>query len=286
MRKYTLVLLFAMLSIYAHAQVFTMPAGAFYTQISASSLQYDQAFDRTGAVVDIPASVDQLTIHWMAQYGINSRWTVRAAVPYSIIRSTVRSDVSMLPYYLESGSLTSFGNVEAGVFYKMIDDKPFVTLSFFTSANTAALNYYTGLQSDYPVWHFKPGAGVGWAYDKSWLTFYVGADIFTGDYSTAFLSEIEAGYKPFPFMYIAADIYVRRSLDNGEACDCTMQYTSLYLNDMEYLSLAAKAGYTYNQFGLNLGLNTAVSASNAPATLVATVGLQYKFEKAAAEVGE
>ena len=136
--------------------------------------------------------------------------------------------------YLEMGELKYTGNIEAGAIYKFIDDKPVVTGSLFIDANTTDRNYLAGLQTGDNSWGFKPGAGVGWSFPKSWMSFYLGGDIRTNNYSSSILSELEIGFKPWNFFYIAANSGMRQSLKNGGDCDCTTVYTALYQNEREY----------------------------------------------------
>ena len=207
------------------------------------------------------------------------RYFIIRLLPYKILSTTgnlgfINTNVSN---FLELGKLNYTGNIEAGVIYKFIEDKPMVSASLFAEATSTDHNYLTGLQSGFNSWGFKPGAGVAWSFPESWLSFYLGGDIRTNNYSSSVLSELELGYKPASYIYIAGNINVKRSLDNSTSdCDCTTEFTALYLNNQEYLSFGLKGGFNIQEWGFNFGYSAAFSANNLPAKGIPTIGFQYK----------
>lgn len=262
----------------AFSQVWTLDKNELYVNLSYSSTEYKDAFDSTGEIVSLPVEVSDKTIQFFAQYGLTDKLTLQLKLPYKLLSSEGDLGVfnSMEGHYLEAGELQYFGNIEVGALYKIIDDKPMVSVSLFVESNTMDYNYFTGLQTGLNSFGIKPGAGVAWAYKNTWLQYYLGGDIRTNNYSSAIVSNIEFGYKPVPYIYIAADMYVNRSLKNGEDCDCTNQYTALYLDQQEYFAYAIKAGFTIQDWGVNIAYNSTFTASNLPAAGIPTVGIQYK----------
>lgn len=264
---------------YLSAQVWTLDDREIYVNLSYSSFLYNQKHDSTGELVSLPVEVTDRTIQLFVQYGITDKFTAQLKVPYKILNTT--GDLALFNSYggnyLEAGKLNYTGNIEAGVIYKFIEDKPIVSASFFVETNTSNHNYITGLQSGFNSWGFKPGAGVGWSFPESWMSFYLGGDIRTNNYSSSVLSELELGYKPVSYIYIAGNLNVKRSLDNGNGdCDCTSEYTALYLNDQEYFSYGIKGGFNIKEWGFNLGYSSAFSANNLPVRGIPTIGVQYK----------
>ena len=262
----------------SYGQVWTLDKNELYVNLSFSNSAYDMGYDSTGEIKTLPVNVNDRTIQLFAQYGISDKLTLQVAVPFKIL--STEADLTEFNAiegnYLETGTLNYFGNIEVGGLYKFIDDKPMVSISFFVEANTMDYNYFTGLQSGFNSFGFKPGAGVGWGFNKTWFSYYLGGDLRTNNYSSAILSNLEVGYKPVPYLYAAGDLFVKRSLQAGGDCDCTNTYTSLYLNDQDYFAYALKAGFIYNDWGLNFGYNGAFSASNLPAEGIITIGLEYK----------
>lgn len=260
------------------AQVWTLHKNEKYINLSYSSSLYDKGFDSAGEVISLPVEISDRTIQLFAQYGLTEKITLQVKVPYKILSS--EGDLAVFNAiegnYLETGKLNYFGNIEAGALYKFVDDKPMVSISFFVDANTIDYNYLTGLQTGLNSFGFKPGAGVGWSFDKTWLSYYLGGDMRTNNYSSAIVSDLELGFKPAPYLFAAADVFVKRSLKNGKDCDCTNQYTALYLNEQEYFAFALKAGFIVKDWGFNFGYNTAAAASNLPAAGILTFGLQYR----------
>ncbi len=262
----------------SYGQVWTLEKNELYVNLSFSNSEYNKAYDSTGEITELPVSISDITIQLFAQYGLSKKITLQLKVPYKMLTSEGDLDIfnSVDGNYLETGSLNYFGNIEAGALYKFIEDKPMVSLSFFVETNTMDYNYLTGLQTGFNSFGFKPGAGVGWGFNKSWFSYYLGGDIRTNNYSSAILSNLELGYKPVPYLYAAADLFVKRSLKAGGDCDCNNTYTALYLNDQDYIAYALKAGFIFKDWGLNLSYNGAFSAANLPAEGILTVGVQYK----------
>lgn len=264
------------------AQVWTLPAKAWYGSVSYTFYTYNQVFDSTGNIVDIPVEVADKTIKLFAQYGVTDKLTLQAAIPYKMINSTLISPTfnDVPGQYITGGSLNYFSNIEFGGIYKLYNGKPIVTASFFADANSTDRNYITGLQTGFNSWGFTPGVGIGWGLTKSWLQYYLGANFRTNNYSTAIISNLEYGFKPMDYFYIAANVSLRQPVINSTTdCNCTTNITAMYLNEAQYLGVAIKAGFTINNFGFNAAINTAPLAENVPAAAVPTFGVQYKLEK-------
>jgi len=259
-------------------QVWTLDKNEIYVNLSFSNTAYNEGYDSASEITILPVQIADRTIQLFAQYGLTEKITLQLKLPYKILVSEGDLAVfnSIEGNYLETGNLNYFGNIEAGALYKFVDDKPMVSISFFVETNTMDHNYLTGLQTGFNSFGFKPGAGVGWGFEKSWFHYYLGGELRTHNYSSAILSNLELGYKPVPYLYAAANLFVKRSLDAGGDCDCTNIYTSLYLNDQDYFAYALKAGFNIDKWGFNFSYNGAFSASNLPAEGIMTVGLQYK----------
>jgi len=279
-RLLCIILLFSSV---VHAQVWTLKKKGIYANISFSAAMYTEGFDSTGETFVLPRAVEDKTIALFAQYGITDKITAQITLPYKMT-ATGDPAVAFSPYEydgplpLEGGKLNYWGNIEVGAMYKLMEDKPIITASFFVEANTSDRNYITGLQTGFNSWGFIPGIGAGWPFEKSWLTYYLGGDIRTNHYSSSILSKIEYGYKPAPFVYFAVTGNLKRSLKNGDDCDCTTAYRSLYLNNQEYIAGGLKAGFLFGKWGANFAVNGALSAANAPVALVPSIGVQYKKE--------
>ena len=271
----------------SYGQVWTLDKNEIYVNLSFSNSEYNEGYDSTAEIIVLPVSISDKTIQLYAQYGLSEKMTLQLKLPYKILKSEGDLAVfnSVEGNYLKTGNLNYFGNIEAGALYKFVDDKPMVSISFFVETNTMDYNYLTGLQTGFNSFGFKPGVGVGWAFEKTWFSYYLGGDLRTNNYSSTILSNLELGYKPVPYLYAAADLFVKRLLQSGGDCDCTNTYTTLYLNDQDYFAYALKAGFNIDEWGFNFGYSGAFSASNLPAEGIITVGLEYKgyFTKKTAE---
>ena len=262
-----------------HAQVWTLEKGSIYANLSLSYGLYNEVFDSTGEVVEIPVEILDQTVDLFVQYGITDKLTAQIDVPYKFIRSTgdlyYFNQFEGTPY-LQTGRLNDFGNISAGGIYRIVNDKPIITASLFVELNTSERNYLKGMQTGFNSLGIQPGFGAAWAFPKAWFTFYLGGDIRTNNYSSSVNSKMELGYQPYPGIYVAGLLTVKQSVGNGGDCDCTTNYTGLYLNDQEFTAFGLKAGYAYKNFGLNGAYHIGLSGKNLSATPYLSVGLQYK----------
>ncbi len=268
-------------SLTSTAQVWTLPQKEFYINLTYSSGIYDEQYDSTGESIAQPVEVTDNTVSLFTQYGVTDKLTLQLIVPFKLISST--GDLNLFNSaeenpYLETGTLNTIGNIEFGGIYRIYNDKPIITGSVFVEANTSDRNYLSGLQSGFNSWGFKPGVGVAWPFSKSWLTFYLGGDIRTNDYSSSILSNLELGYKPAEYVYFAGVLSLKQSIQNGGDCDCTTTYTSLYLNNQEYVSPGLKSGFIFKRWGFNVGYAAGFAAFNMPVTGYVSAGLQFKSQ--------
>lgn len=279
-RKNTLCLWYSLLlfPVCTFAQSWTLPASAFYVNVSHSLLTYDRAFDATGEFRDLPVTVSDRTVQLMAQYGVTDRLTAEVRLPYKMLETSGDPAVfnSYPGQYIELGSLSAPGNAEAGVIYKFYDDKPILTASLFVEALTSQHNYIQGLQTGFNSWAVRPGIGAGWTHGPSWMQFYLGTSLRTNDYSHAAISNLEIGYKPADYLYAALAFDVRQSFGNGGDCDCTTDVTALYMSEQEYLGIALKGGFEVGALGFNFAYHAAMAANNAAAVGVPVFGIQYR----------
>jgi len=269
------------LSLQVKAQVWTLPAKGWYGNLSYTFFNYNQAFNDNGDIVDIPVEINDQTIKLFAQYGITDKLTVQAAVPYKMLNSELINPLfnTAEGQYIEGGNLNYLSNVEVGALYKFYEGKPFITASFLVEANTTDRNYLTGLQTGFNSWAFRPGIGMGWPLNRSWLQYYLGADFRTNNYTTAVIANLEYGFKPVDYLYFAANVSLRNPVsESSYDCDCTTQYTALYLDQQQYLGIALKGGFTINNWGFNLAYNIGPASANVAAAGVPSFGIQYKKE--------
>ncbi len=263
-----------------HAQVWTLKKGSMYANLSVSYGVYNEIFDSTGETLEIPVQIVDQTIDLLVQYGVSDKFTAQVNVPYKLIKSTgdlyYFNQFEGTPY-LTTGQLNDFGNISFGGIYQIIDDKPIITASLFFEANTSERNYLKGMQTGFNSYALQPGFGAAWSFPKAWFTFYLGGDIRSNNYSNNIISKMEAGYQPVTGLYLAGLLTVKQSIGNGtNDCDCTTNYTGLYLNDQEFTAFGLKAGYAYKSFGLNGAYHIGLSGKNMPETGYLSIGLQYK----------
>lgn len=264
--------------IQADAQVWTQHKGAYYLNASVSRLLYDEGFDASGEILQLPVSIQNNTWQLFAQYGITDKLTAQVKLPYVTLESS--GDLTLFNsyagQYLETGDISGLGNVEVGAIYKIVDDKPIVSASLFIETPATTLNNITGLRTGFNSWAIRPGFGVGWGFDQAWVQYYLGSSLRTNNYSHAAISSLEFGYKPVSYLYAAMVFETRQSFQNGEDCDCTNTYTALYVSDQEYISFGLKAGFTVGNIGMNFAYTGAFYGASVAASGVPTIGIQLR----------
>ncbi|HMU69732.1 MAG TPA: hypothetical protein PKC38_06980 [Chitinophagales bacterium] len=261
------------------AQIWTLEKNGVQASASYTWFHYDKAYQDNSTTIDLPLTVFDKTLALDVQYGITDRITALARLPYKMLETTGYPGVynSYPGQYIVTGKLNNIGNTEFGLVWKCYDDKPIVSASFIVEANTSDRNYITGLQTGFNSWAFRPGIGVGWGFDKSWLQFYTGMSIRTNDYALAVVSNLEAGYHFADYWWGAISLDTRKPNVDGEDCDCSTSATMLYQNAQEYYALALKTGFTmYKDWGLNFGYHLGLTGNDVAATAVPVIGIMYK----------
>ncbi|MFN0274983.1 MAG: hypothetical protein ACKVPJ_04505 [Chitinophagales bacterium] len=274
------VFLFFLTQYNVHSQVWTQPEKGYYAQASFSTATFENAYDSTGASISLfPFQVEDLNIQLYGNYGVTEKLTTVLKIPYAVQKSiyvdslNLSSD-SLLQY--REANISYFGNIEAGVIYKIRDKYPIVSASFFLESNTNDRNYAAGLASGFNAWSFKPGIGAAGVYKKMFYSAYTNLDIKTNQYSSGLIGMLEFGYTPAEIFFISGAISSRTSFQNSNYCPCNLTNTGIYINNQEYVSVSIKPGFYFNGAGLNFGYTTALTAKNTPAAGIFTVGFSYK----------
>ena len=262
------------------AQVWTQPAKGIYANVGWSAYTYRNTFNAEGEISPIMFDITDRTVQLFAQYGVTDKLTLQATVPYKMVGKSAYTGASfetMQPQLsFQPGKLNYFGNIELGGIYKIYDEKPMLSVSLITSLNSTDRDYIYGLQTGFNSFSIRPVIGAGWSFPKSWLQYYLGADIRNNNYATAVVSDIEYGFKFEDILYVAVEGYLRNPIQSETDCDCTTNYTAMYNSNLKYFGLALKGGFMIKNIGINAGINTALYAENAPAQLVPSISLQYK----------
>lgn len=259
-------------------QIWNLDKGVYTISASFSSIVYDQAFNDKGDVEPLPLEVADHTMRLAGGYGVSDKLTLELSLPYKFLSTNGDPGLynSVPGQYIEAGDLNGTGNLEAGAIYLLSDTKPKITASLYVEGKTARHNYITALQTGFNTWGIRPGVAAGWAFESTWLQFYLGSYLHPQPYSHAVISNLELGYKPIDYLYTAASVDLRRSFNNGGACDCNTAATALYLSDQEYIGLALKTGFSAGRLGLNIAYHTAFYGRNVAASGVPVVGIQYR----------
>lgn len=280
MHKYVSGICFILLTHSLAAQVWTQPANGYYGQVSFSTATYQNAYDSAGNTISLfPFQIEDLNIQLYGTYGITDKLTASLKIPWAVQKSKYIDTVEIVEgselAYREA-AISYFGNIEAGVIYKLKEKYPIVSASLFIETSTQDHHYVAGISSGFDAWSLKPGVGMAGVYKKLFYSAYAAADIKTNNYSSGILNILEVGYKPSDLFFVAGNLTSRASFYNSEYCPCYETLSGMYFNNQEYVTFSLKPGFQFNSAGLNFGYSLALLGKNIPSAGVFTVGFSYK----------
>jgi hypothetical protein len=286
--RYIPILFCLMYSTTLTAQIWQVEKGDIKTNLSFSQLSYDQVFGPDGEIYEtIGFPIHNQTIQLSAEYGLTDKFSLLAKVPFVWagfnLSGLTWDDFSgpTLPAFLEGvpipsgGDVSAFGNIQLGATYTPGNEH--LHFSILTELNTSYYNYVEGLATGMNSMGIMPGISYTIGKSKWWASAYGFGEFRTNGYSHAANLQGEFGYHIKSWWYVAMNPAVRLPFGNREDCDCSLQWTSMYLGEQTYIALTGKTGFTYKQWGLHLAIGTAPYAKNVPAVLAPTVGLSFQL---------
>lgn len=278
MKKFVvLILILSVSSLYAQSP-WTQKKGKSYSQISFTSISgYTGLFGNP----DYPTEreITDNTLQYFGEYGLTDNTSLVVGIPFKMVKADVLTSSTNLTPITQSGSESSFGNIEVGIKHVFSQKKWIFSGQFNIEANTSSFYANSGLRTGYDAWTFTPMFLAGRSFGNTYVQGFVGTNIRTNNYSSNFRIGGEVGTKAFKHIWLIAFVDVSSSFKNGDVVvPVGNQLTGLYVNDQEFGAMGLKAiGELSQNFGVNLGFGGAFSGNNVAKRAALTIGVYQKF---------
>ncbi|MEM7187895.1 MAG: hypothetical protein AAF466_14700 [Bacteroidota bacterium] len=279
------ILLIALLTISgALAQSpWTQKKGEAYTQVGFSTIpNYTDLYGDPN--FETERTISDNTFQLYGEYGITDKTTLLLNVPLK--------NISAGELNLPAGdggaltieeTVTSLGNITAGVRHNFYNKKWLVSGQLDVSLNTGTYNELSGIRTGYDAFTFTPLVSVGRGFDQFYVQAFTGVDLRTNDYSSNFKIGGEAGAKILKRIWVIAFLDVVTSFENGDfATPLENTLTGLYVNDQEFTGFGLKTIVEATpRLGFIAGFGSVLSDANnnVPRQASYNFGLYFKFNK-------
>ncbi len=215
------------------------------------------------------------------EYGVTNRLTAIGTVPL-FVRVTKNAVDYSSGLYIPGDQVNSFGDVDLGLKYGLIQDKP-VVLAVSLLAGIPSGNPKGGsseiLQTGDGEFNQQVRFDVSGGFNSGiYLSSYAGFNNRTNGFSDEFHYGIEVGYAKNKLLLMLKSTGVE-SFYNGNAA---IIQTGIFSNNIEYLSIGLEGGYYLDKakkVGVLGGVNGAFFARNLLAVPSIHLGIFYQKRK-------
>jgi hypothetical protein len=250
---------------------------SWYTQINFTRIgPYSELFIDGNKTRTTPREIEDNTVQFYGEYGLNSKTTLSVSLPIKIIKTGAETTTTSLL----SKSVTSFGNIGFGIKRNLINKKFLLSTGVVVEANTGVYDDASGIRTAYDAWTIKPGLYFGKSFGDLFVQANAGVGLRTNNYSHFFRGGGEVGYKFINRIWAILHLDYKKSFYNGsiELPENNIN-TALYVNNKEYLAYGLKAIYELNnQLGITGGLGGALSANAEARAIALNVGFYMKID--------
>ena len=240
-----LMLLFSVMD-ESFGQAWTRKKGGGYAQIGFSNISANSLYSNRDGVdqIDLPREVTDNTLQFYGEYGLTDKLTLSTSIPLKILETSDEVlDTNFFQDVLESGSLTSLGNLSVSAIYALPQTKSWVaSAKLKVDLNTADYDEATGLRTGYDAWGFAPSLNGGYGSKNFFATSEIGVNLRTNDYSHQFFANFQAGVNYEQRIFLIAGLEFLQSFENGSFDDGNAFHTGLYVNDLEFTAFQIKLG--------------------------------------------
>ncbi|MFY0602398.1 MAG: hypothetical protein JXQ93_00505 [Flavobacteriaceae bacterium] len=278
MKKFVyLILLLNVSQIYGQSP-WTQKKGKAYTQLSFTSIsEYNSLFGDPDYLTE--RTITDNTLQFYGEYGLTDKTSLVLNLPFKMIKTGELTNSGLLLPFSQSGSESSFGNIEVGIKHVLSQKKWILSGQFNIEANTGSYNNISGIRTGYDAWSFTPLFLAGRSFGNTYLQGFVGANIRTNNYSSNFKIGGEIGTKAFKNIWLIGFVDISSSFKNGDiALPASNLVNGLYVNDQEYGAFGIKViGEFSKNFGLTGGFGGAFSGNNVAKRAALSFGIYHKF---------
>lgn len=240
---------------------------------------YSQVYDGGSTTREVERELFDFTIAAYAEFGITSKLTIGANVPFVLVNTGAATDPLVTPT-LPSDNLASPGNISLFGKYTFLDQSVKVALIGQIDLPSSDRDPDSGLSTGVDATTFLPKLSVGGG-QSSWFAYgFFGYGYRTNDHHDFLNFGIEGGLKASEDFTVILNINRWHNLNNGEASVDAPNIieTGFYTSFQEYNAFLLKifAEDLFAGFGgfasIGGGMGTSVAASPA-----ISLGLFYKW---------
>lgn len=272
-----------MISDNSFGQAWTRKKGGGYAQLGFSNISANSLYSNTGGIdeIDLNREVTDHTLQLYGEYGLSDKLTLSTSIPLKIVETSDEVLDGAFPNLLESGSLTSLGNISVAAIYGLPQTKNWVaTAKLRVDLNTADYDEATGLRTGYDAWGFAPSLNGGYGSKNFFATTEIGVNLRTNSYSHQFFANFQAGANYNQRIFLIAGLEFLQSFENGDFNDGNGFQTGLYVNDLEFTAFTIKlGGYPIKNLGIWLASGGGVDGNFVARGRALSISVSYQWDK-------
>lgn len=252
---------------------------SWYVQLNYTRIgPYSDLFINGNETKTIPREIEDNTIQFYGEYGLNDKTTISLSLPIKFIKTG--SQTTQTDPLIAADNVTAPGNIGLGVKRNLYNKGVVISAGLAIEANTGYYDDPSGIRTGYDAWTFTPAVFFGKGFNKFFVQGSVSTGYRTNNYSHFFRGGAEAGYKFINGLWTIFYLEYKASFKNGtiRLPDNNLT-TSLYVDNQEYTGYGLKAIYQLNkQLGLTLGLGGAFSANAEARKAALNIGVFMKLD--------
>lgn len=236
-------------------QAWTQKKGEGYFQMGSSLFNYSTAADDDYKSFDQARSITEVILSLYAEYGFTNKLTGTVVLPLHFV-SSGELNSKWLGFAPEEGNLTSFGNFNLALTYRIYTKNNFVLSSKLASSmNTSDYDAATGLRTGYDAFGISPTLLAGIGSDVFFASAETGINILSGGYLNRFIFNAQIGKELTKnrrliggFVISTSTALSNASNEDNLSLNGTSAFTSLYQNERTYYAGAFKFGYKLSDY--------------------------------------
>lgn len=246
----------------AAQSAWNLKENSWYTQLNYTRIgPYSDLFINGNETAKIPREIEDNTIQFYGEYGINDKTTISLSLPIKLIKTgaqTMQADPG-----IDAGNVSSLGNIGFGIKRNLYNKGMVISAGLAVEANTSTYDSSSGIRTGYDAWTITPAVFFGKGFNNFFIQGSLGAGYRTNNYSQFFRGSAEAGYKFMGRLWAIFYLDYKASFYNGTIrLPENNLISSLYVDNQEYTGYGLKAIYElHDQFGITAGFGGAFTAN-------------------------
>ncbi|QNM85043.1 hypothetical protein H9W90_12700 [Polaribacter pectinis] len=255
----------------------TKEKGDLFVNLSYSTISdYNEIFGDPDYTTE--RNITDRTYQVYGEYGFTDKTSLVFSVPLKSIKTADSPNFIGGIASTDSGSKTSFGNIQLGLKHQFYNKGWVLAGQLLTEINTSSYDNATGIRTGYDAFTFTPQFLAGKSFGKTFLQTHIGADIRTNDYSSNFKIGGEFGGKISKNIWLIGYVDVVKSFENGNVVlPANNLDTGLYVNDQEYGAYGLKGILQLCDLGITAGFGNAFFGNNVAKKSAFSIGIFNTF---------